>query len=1609
MSEKQLEKKSDLKKTEIKKATTTVENSQIVTNLLKKGDYTVHVLIEEIKNITSKKENQLPQPCIKLTCLGQTKRTTKPDQVDSYVYNEHFYFDKTDLSTDYLDSAKILIEAYDYHYSNRADYFGVQEFDFGYIYSMENHAIRNMWIALANPEAEDIAKINGYLKLSICILSTEDEKVELLPTETDGQYWIPPQIKTHFKQLQIYIFKGEQFPDMDNTVGEERKTNKRCNGYVVVNYLGVNKKTDTVDMKNDIIEWNQIIEIPVQFPVISKKVIFKVYDKNKIEADCLIGSFEIIIDDIISGKYNELTCVNIYGTLQASNTSKAGKLMNSNPEMGSRWKGRIYLKIDCNDVTFPVSGVQAIKDYELIEKVRKTARPHLWSLNIKLFSADFLPSNDGKYGIKLYVENNSQNYDEKKAINRSVEWNQCCSFAIQSFTKNVEELPDLFIYLTSGKKQICFQRLKLSKFRWTDETFLIKLFPEPCVNKVKSLYFSGLVKLRIKLFNRKEDPADKTNTDLFKNGDESGKTLKGLGDALGMGSGMNDDDDLENYLNKGTQQQENIQEEEPPAKLYTIVACVYMSRYLIAGDKTGLSDPYTEIRLDDKVQFTSIKKQCANGIWNEKLIFKSVSFKYNDKATWPVMQVTVLDRDEDSCDILGYSYVWLCDTNYGINSSKKISPKWQQLYLNKSNRAQGQLLLSFYIFDEDHENEINKLQIEPETTQFNVEINALGLRDLKPLSFVKIKKPYISFDLNSINISNKGEVLQPIKTMPNESGANPNINSVIKFTVNLPTEDIFMPEFQCDIHDTVLGGLSQRLLGVFLINVRNIISETKRLYRLEIDNAEEEYEKLKNRKNSEPSLEIGMSERDSTQMNLLLPEDEEKNKNNISSDLGTKPNMKDPLIAESKTNASERNLIDTSSENTTKNKVASSHSFKCYQPSDLNKIFRGVIDNDLLETEKDNSDYFVIKPSFEVYNLPKKFQKKDKSSNVKENLIENSKNIPDANLYFPIGFNRTENPMKVKQSDLLKNNIEAVKDDEKKGLVKNNEYNLLNNNKKHYRRIYRTELEKEKSLNLGSPFINFNIYRNKYNDEEICVNDLLEAMKSEENKILKKFDPPIKQKTTTKLRAAAGKNFLKMNYEDPEELLKNQSKTFDTKNYGLFKCLIRIAEKSEYEKHQKYITNMKNKFSGTLPPELSFLTAFDDYCKQVLVKRSVVVRLYILELNNLSARDTLSESDPYIKILLGEKELVNEKKNYISDQKNCKWYKHYDLLLELPGSSKLKIQVLDYDNLFSDDLIGETEIDIEDRYFDNRWQALTNKPIEIRKLYHPDYKMSQGELMMWLEIYDKEEIPKMEPWNIEPEPINKLECRLIIYETENMENLDVEDTSDIYVLAFLNIKEKFSTDTHYRCSNGQASFNYRLKIPIETPRDNYELNIQAFDNDILAKDDFLSGARLNIKNIVKDVNSLDLPIKFTSDYYSNLPENCKNVGNIEFLNSDEDEEGVKFWIQCEKNGKKSGRILCSLEVVPNWYTEINQVGEGRKEPNVNPYLAPPVGRLTFSMNPVTLLNQFTGPKFRKKFYCILCSALLLIYLCFAIPYLVYFISGEMLNPFNYVKKSSSSK
>lgn len=53
---------------------------------------------------------------------------------------------------------------------------------------------------------------------------------------------------------------------------------------------------------------------------------------------------------------------------------------------------------------------------------------------------------------------------------------------------------------------------------------------------------------------------------------------------------------------------------------------------------------------------------------------------------------------------------------------------------------------------------------------------------------------------------------------------------------------------------------------------------------------------------------------------------------------------------------------------------------------------------------------------------------------------------------------------------------------------------------------------------------------------------------------------------------------------------------------------------------------------------------------------------------------------------------------------------------------------------------------------------------------------------------------------------------------------------------------------------------------------------------------------------------------------------------------------------------KKGRLHFSFEIVPWAEVDKDKVGEGRSEPNQNPKLPEPMGRLKFSLNPYQMLK-----------------------------------------------------
>lgn len=310
--------------------------------------------------------------------------------------------------------------------------------------------------------------------------------------------------------------------------------------------------------------------------------------------------------------------------------------------------------------------------------------------------------------------------------------------------------------------------------------------------------------------------------------------------------------------------------------------------------------------------------------------------------------------------------------------------------------------------------------------------------------------------------------------------------------------------------------------------------------------------------------------------------------------------------------------------------------------------------------------------------------------------------------------------------------------------------------RRHYRRYYPDELENcTDVLPIPSPFNQYNLKRGKSRGakasfwQSIRNNYKTDASGSvSTEKVVGRFKAVIEVEDRE-----FKKSYLKKKHELIDRLvdnLKMLAKNRDIKDFDL------NLDKLESMEGRAELKQMLE------PLEVNHLMVVEklaDIESDMILKRmllqnaKMIVRIYIIEGFDLASRDIGGFSDPYIRLKLGDK-TVSDRKNYIMDEPNPKFCKHWDFETHFPGCPMLFIDAMDYDELFGDDLIGTTTVDLEDRYFLPEWRAIQNKPVEYRQIYHPSSSVSQGQLKLWVEINSAsvpdEDRPRV--WDISQKP-----------------------------------------------------------------------------------------------------------------------------------------------------------------------------------------------------------------------------------------------------------------
>jgi hypothetical protein len=201
----------------------------------------------------------------------------------------------------------------------------------------------------------------------------------------------------------------------------------------------------------------------------------------------------------------------------------------------------------------------------------------------------------------------------------------------------------------------------------------------------------------------------------------------------------------------------------------------------------------------------------------------------------------------------------------------------------------------------------------------------------------------------------------------------------------------------------------------------------------------------------------------------------------------------------------------------------------------------------------------------------------------------------------------------------------------------------------------------------------------------------------------------------------------------------------------------------------------------------------------------------------------------------------------------------------------------------------------------------------------------------------------------------------------------ITEQNDLYVSGTLDAvpgAKKQETDTHFRAKKGKGHFNWRMKWDVELssrtkiyPR----FKFSVWDLDLALYNDAICEGNLNLKGLCKKA--------------------LKNNAHVKLCHKRKPRFQISSLRQTrEENRDKKSSVELSVELVPKELALQLPAGLGRSEPNCNPHLPKPEGRVNWSLfHPLDMLKEILGPKLYAKLWMFICCGMCITLLVFMVP------------------------
>lgn len=146
-----------------------------------------------------------------------------------------------------------------------------------------------------------------------------------------------------------------------------------------------------------------------------------------------------------------------------------------------------------------------------------------------------------------------------------------------------------------------------------------------------------------------------------------------------------------------------------------------------------------------------------------------LTFEAESKAELPPVIMDIYDSDGmlDSDDFISRCMVLMSDAAISEDSTVP-KPKWHECKLNPAAPKEGELLVGFSVVDMDYNfpclAKDQDLSKEVNTSEYNIQTQILGLRNLKSPGILPVKKAFINFNIKSMLPPALGSAMKNIQT-----------------------------------------------------------------------------------------------------------------------------------------------------------------------------------------------------------------------------------------------------------------------------------------------------------------------------------------------------------------------------------------------------------------------------------------------------------------------------------------------------------------------------------------------------------------------------------------------------------------------------------------------------------------------------------------------------------------------------------------------------------------------------------------------------------------------------------------------------------------------------